>query len=85
MTDEKPMQSDPNSLIENAQKAAERLEQANRKMEDLIKSVEAMKVEAMLSGKSQQSTPIEKETADQRIEREAKEFLKSADMEWKDF
>jgi len=69
-TGDKPKTTEP---IESANKAAERLEQANRKKEELLDREEALLVQARISGRSLAGEqPAPPETEDEKWKREAK-------------
>jgi hypothetical protein len=61
------------SLIDKTNKAAERLENANKKAEDLVKRQERIIAEQRLHGKGVAGQPKKKETEDEKWAREAKE------------
>ncbi len=61
------------TLIESTNAAAERLEAANKKQEELLERQELMQAQARLSGKALAGTPPEpEETEDEKWKREAK-------------
>lgn len=61
------------ALIDKANEAAERMERANTKKEELLEREEALKVESTLGGEAEAGAAAE--TEDEKITREAKEMM----------
>jgi len=64
------------SLIEEAQKAAERLEHANKVMEDLVKRQESIEARRLLGGQSQAGVPEEVVSKEDKDKMDMKNYFK---------
>lgn len=67
------------NIVEEADKAAERLEAANKQYEKLIKRQEALKVEETLGGSSSAGAPSL--TAEQRRKANARKYIEGSGFE----
>lgn len=71
---------DAEDMVAKANKAAARLEKANKKQEEILKRAEALKVEETLGGSAEAGT-AKKMTKDEKETAIAKEYLKGTGME----
>lgn len=73
--------SSPSDVVQAANAAAERLEKANEKMEQLIRQQEATIVAGKLGGNTQAGMVPKNESREQKLDREAAELMKNAGYE----
>jgi len=69
------------SLIEQAQKAAERLEHANKVMEELVKRQEAIEARRLLGGYSDAGAKVPELTKEEKDKMDMKNYFKGTAIE----
>lgn len=79
--EEQDKKVDPTDTIEAANKAAERLEAANKKTEELIKKQQEIFIEQTFGGKTEAGIQKKQKTKDEIADERAKEYLKGSGME----
>lgn len=72
-----PNITETSSIIDRADKAAQRMEQANKKMEELLTRNEAVAARLMLSGRAEAGTPVKtpEQTQQEEVDKQAKEII----------
>ncbi len=68
-----------NEMIDNANKAAERMENANKELKGLLAKQEAMKVEETLSGTAAAGKPTQ--TKEEKADKEARKLVEGTGFE----
>lgn len=76
-----PTEPEPETLVKEAREAAERLEAANKKSEELIKRQEALAVEKTLGGNSEAGQEPKKLSKDELEIKEARALLAGTGLE----
>ena len=69
------------SLIEKAEKAAQRLEHANKVMEELVKRQEAIEARRLLGGQSEANVKVPELTQEEKDVMDTKNYFKGTAIE----
>ena len=77
--EDQPLEVDPATLIDGANKAAERLEAANKKMESLIQTQQKLVVEKTFGGESEAG--VKRISKEEKAQEAAKKLLHGTGME----
>ena len=78
---EPPPAMESDNLIDKANDAAERLEEATAKMNASIQKMQRLKVEQTLAGRAQVSEPKKELTKEEKITQGAKKYLEGTGFE----
>ena len=68
------------NLVDQATKAAERLEAANKRMEELVKKQEELEAKRILSGKSEAGMNAPQMSEEEKLKMEIKAYFKGTSI-----